>query len=173
MERELGGKLTVLQRQKVDFNNGEVVVLGCTLHSYIPEDYTELTNDFAKIEGWRVAHHNDEHAADLEWLEQSLAEVHTMSPQSRVIIATHYAPSFENTVPPEREHNAVGHCFSSNILKKFRWWRGADMVSHWIFGHTHYNNRFAFNDVTVVSNTPSGLIPERSPGLPFDPKLVI
>ena len=131
-ERKLGEKFVLMHRQRVDLNNGEVVILGCTLHSSIPENYTALTNNFARIQCWRVQHHNEEHAFDLEWLERSLAEVNDSTPKSRVIIANHYAPAFEKTVHPTHEYNNLRSCFSSNALNKLQDWNGANLVSHWV-----------------------------------------
>ena len=56
--QDLGDRLIVMNRARVDL--GDVVVLGCTLHSLIPEG-AHLTNDFAQIEGWTVADHNAEY----------------------------------------------------------------------------------------------------------------
>ena len=173
LELELGERFTFMHRNKVELNNGKVVVLGCTLHSHIPDDYTALTNDFARIRDWRVKDHNQEHAVDLEWLQKSLTEVETSTPQTRVIVATHYAPASERTEHPKREHNKFSHCFCSDALGKLRGCRGMNQVSHWVFGHTHYNTLFKYDDITVVSNQPSGPTSDEYSGRPFNPRFVI
>lgn len=173
LEQDLGGKFHLMHRGRVNLDNGEVVILGCTLHSRIPDNFTALTNDFNKIEGWRVLHHNEEHLADIEWLQRGLAEIESSSPRNRVIIATHYAPAFERTVEPAHEGSNLRHCFCSNALEQLCDWTGANLVSHWVYGHTHYNARFRSKDVIVVSNQPSGPFSHRSSGWPFDPKLLV
>jgi hypothetical protein len=120
-----------------------------------------------------VKDHNEEHSIDLVWLQESLVEAETSTPQSRVIVATHYAPAFEKIVHPKREHKNLSHCFCSDALGKLRGCRGMNRVSHWVFGHTHYNTRFKHDDISVVSNQPSGPISDECSGRPFNPKLVI
>ena len=170
---ELGGKFTFMHRRKVELNNGDVVVLGCMLHSHIPDDYTALSNDFVRIRDWTVKDHNKEHEMDLAWLQDSLAEVENSTPRSRVIVATHYAPMFEKTVHPRQENNLLRHCFCSDALDKLQVCGCMDQVSHWVFGHTHYNIPFKFEGVTVLSNQPPGPFSNEFSGRPFNPKLVI
>lgn len=152
MGQGLGDKFTLLNRTRVDLE--DVVVLGCTLHSLIPEG-AHLTNDFAQIEGWTVADHNAEHHRDLQWLRVSLDEIARSQPGRRIVIVTHYAPAFEEANHPRLRQSPYRHCFSSNTLKQFKKWRGANQVTHWIFGHTHYNTAFTCGDTMVVSNQPN------------------
>ena len=51
LERELGAKFRLMHRRRVSLHDGEIIILGCTLHSHIPDDYTALTNDFNRIDG--------------------------------------------------------------------------------------------------------------------------
>lgn len=37
-EGELRGKLVILNRRRVDLDNNNITILGCTLHSYIPRE---------------------------------------------------------------------------------------------------------------------------------------
>ena len=156
--------------------DGQTVVLGRTLHSHIPADYTALTNDFANIHDWRVADHNAEHERDRQWLKQSLDDISAESDPSgasrakRVIIATHYAPSYTQTCHPEQEGNALRHCFCSDTLDEMgEAWKGREMVCAWLFGHTHYNARFKRHGVWCVSNHLEG----RHQRWPFDVKAVM
>lgn len=151
LSRNLGDKFAFLNRGRVDLE--DVVVLGYTLHSSIPEG-AHLTNDFKRIENWTVADHNAEHQRDLQWLKQTLEEIAESRPETRVVIATHYAPTFKGTAHPRFDQSRHRYCFSSNTLERFETWKGADQVSHWIFGHTHYNTVFAHGDTLVVSNQP-------------------
>ncbi|KAF2773557.1 hypothetical protein EJ03DRAFT_246470, partial [Teratosphaeria nubilosa] len=154
IETQLEGRLTVMHRTRVDFatENGNVVVLGCTLHSHIPDDTQGLTNDFARISDWTVANHNAEHDLDVCWLKDSLDEIHSSDPNARVIIATHYAPEFEKTNHPRLRDSMAKYCFSSDTLDAVQSWKGIGQVSHWTFGHTHYNAWFQVGGMVVVSN---------------------
>ncbi|KAH9845881.1 ser thr protein phosphatase [Teratosphaeria destructans] len=156
IETRLEGRLTVMHRTRMDFatENGNVVVLGCTMHSHIPDDTQGLTSDFARISDWTVADHNAEHLRDVCWLEDSLNEIHSSDPDARVIIATHYAPEFKRTNHPRLRDSKVKYCFSSHTLEAAQSWKGIGQVSHWIFGHTHYNAWFQVRGIVIVSNTP-------------------
>ena len=119
----LGGKLTFLSRTRVDLAETNVVVLGCTLQSYIAPDYLKLTNDFQYIKSWSVKKHNAEHELDVQWLRESLKDLATTKPRRRVVIITHYAPAFEKTCHPKNESNDVSQCFSSDTLQAFKSWK--------------------------------------------------
>jgi len=151
------GRVTLMDKQRVDLDEHDTVLLGCTLHSHIPDDYTALTNDFQMIEGWRVADHNREHQEDLAWLEQELALIHATRPQSRVIVITHYAPVFDGASHSKHQDSPLRSCFCSDALRVLVERRPAAMrqVSHWVFGHTHYNARFRTARVELASNTPN------------------
>ena len=146
------GKLTLMHRTRVDMPEHGVVVLGCTLQSHIGPDCGKITNDFRRIQDWTVKRHNTEHDLDSRWLQLSLREIHEMEPTKRVVIVTHYAPAFERTCHPKNERNAASQCFSSDTLLAFRDWLGANQVTHWIFGHTHWNTKFKCGSTVVVSN---------------------
>lgn len=151
-EPEADGKLTFMNRAKYDVPDTNIVILGCTLHSYIGPNYTRLTNDFARIKGWTVEHHNAEHQADRNWLESTLTNIAATDPDKQVVIVTHYAPAFVRTSHPKNENSAVSPCFCSDTLETFSQWKGASLVTHWIFGHTHWNARFRSGITTVLSN---------------------
>jgi predicted phosphodiesterase len=145
-----------MNRTRADLESDQdetIVVLGCTLHSSIPPT-SPLTNDFARIQNWTVAEHNSEHLLGLQWLKHNLADIAESRPKTRIIIATHYSPSFTQTAHPRFEHSENRYCFSSDSLEQFADWKGAAMVSHWVFGHTHYNTVLSRGDTIVVSNQP-------------------
>ena len=148
MSQDLGDKFILLNRTRVDLE--DVVILGCTLQSHVPEGAC-LTNDFAKIKGWTVADHNAEHRRDLEWLEEALGKVADERCGSRIVIVTHYAPAFEEANHPRLRQSPCRYCFSSDTLEQFKNWQGAGQVSHWIFGHTHYNTAFTCGNTVVLS----------------------
>ena len=172
-------KLVFLNRTRFDMPDTNIIVLGCTLQSHIGPECTRKTNDFRRIEGWTIEQHNAEHELDLQWLQASLAEVASRAPSSRVVIATHYAPAFEKTCHPMNENNAVSQCFSSHTLKAMSDWKGHELVSHWIFGHTHWNTSFRSGKVTVLSNQycndshKLSWLQKHTLYRPFDPKATI
>jgi hypothetical protein len=153
-----------MNRTRVDLssNSEKITVLGCTLHSLIPPT-SPLTNDFARIEKWTVAQHNSEHQRDLQWLQDTLASIaeeashrpDTDRPDTRVITATHFSLSFTQKAHPRFQNSESRYCFSSNTLEQFAGWEGAERVSHWTFGHTHYNTVFSHGETIVVSNQPN------------------
>lgn len=175
----MSGRLHFMDRARVDIPSSNVTILGCTLQSHIPADYTRLTNDFNQIQGWRVAHHNEEHQRDLKWLKESLAELSRESSPRTVVIVTHYDPAFEKVTHPRLENNAVSPCFSSHSLEKLSAWNGGGLVSHWIFGHTHWNASFKSGTVRVVSNQywtdnhDLSWLQKRTLYRPFDPRAIV
>lgn len=150
-ENRLGENFILMNRRRLDLEGGKLIVLGCTLHSYIPPD-TPLTNDFEQIRDWRVESHNAQFWKDRAWLQEALANINRSLPRSRVIIVTHYAPAFGLTTHPKHEKSTRRYCFCSDTLDLLRTWDGAEQVTHWVFGHTHYNTLFERNGIMVVSN---------------------
>lgn len=138
-EEELREKLVVMNRTKQDIEDGNIVILGCTLLPRIPEDTEGLTNDFQCIQQWCVSDHNEEYHKDLEWLKQSLEVVLRSKQRSRVIIVTHYAPPFDQTTHPTHRSSRNRYCFCSDTLTYLDTKVALEHVTHWIFGHTHYN----------------------------------
>nr|POE58661.1 uncharacterized protein CFP56_68336 [Quercus suber] len=151
-EPGMNGKLQFLNRSRVDLVESGVTLLGCTLHSRIAPDYTKLTNDFARIEGWSVKRHNAEHEKDLAWLKDQLLALGREEPKRRVIVVTHYAPMFDRVCHPRNENNAVSQCFSSDAFAELRQAGLLASVTHWIFGHTHWNFKLKRGNVTVLGN---------------------
>lgn len=146
------GKLCFLNRDMVDLPGCNATVLGCTLHSHIGEAYTKLTNDFARVKNWTVRAHNAEHARDLKWLKDSLQKVSQAKAGRTVIIVTHYAPMFKGSSHPLNENNAVSQCFSSHALDQMQQSGGMQSVSHWVFGHTHWNAKIKVGKSLILSN---------------------
>ncbi|CAK4032763.1 hypothetical protein TI39_contig5852g00007 [Lecanosticta acicola] len=147
----MGGRLRFLNRDRVDLHTN-ITILGCTLHSRIAPGYTRLTNDFKRISEWSVEAHNEEHERDLQWLQASLRKLRVEEPKRQVIVVTHYAPMFERVCHPQNELNDVSQCFSSTALEYLRQSEVLGSVSHWIFGHTHWNVNIKSGNLHVVSN---------------------
>lgn len=145
-------KLRFLNRGRVDLANSNVTVLGCTLHSRIAADYTKLTNDFARIKMWSVKSYNAEHERDLAWLKDSLLNLGQTEPKRQIIITTHYAPIFDRVCHPKNENNAVSQCFSSDAFDDVQRAGMTASITHWVFGHTHWNARLRRNKIRILSN---------------------
>ncbi|KAK4551342.1 hypothetical protein LTR86_011229 [Recurvomyces mirabilis] len=125
---------------------GRLVVMNRTRHT------RSTTRDFVRIRNWTISDHNEEHEKDLAFLKNELERIARTQPECRVIIATHYAPSFSHTTHPKHTGNELSKCFCSEALSALSGWKGSDQVSHWIFGHTHYNNCFYAKKTIVLSN---------------------
>lgn len=78
VEPQLLGKLFILNRNRIDINR-RVSILGCTLHSHIPEESKLWVRmkviDFSSIDDWTVESHNAEHLLDVAWLQQQIREI--------------------------------------------------------------------------------------------------
>ncbi|OCK73265.1 hypothetical protein K432DRAFT_430686, partial [Lepidopterella palustris CBS 459.81] len=90
--------LTIMNRKRVDIGN--ITILGCTLHSRISSN-ARKTMDFSRIFGWTVQNHNEEHDRDVSWLKNAVELISVKNPAQRIIVVTHYAPSFEKTCHPD------------------------------------------------------------------------
>jgi len=145
-------KLVVLNQTRHDFPDSKVTLLGCTLHSRIPKDAKKLSRDFDKIEYWKPSDHNEQHDMDLAWLSRSVEDVSRGDPQRRIVIVTHYAPSYEDTCRPSQYRNDISHCYCSTALDQVTHSRGANLISYWMFGHTHWNAYVRKMNVTMLSN---------------------
>ena len=151
-EPGMHGRLCFLNRDTMNFGDSNLTILGCTLQSHIAPGYTALTNDFRRIKDWTVKAHNEEHKKDLDRLRESLHSLSTSIPKLNVLIVTHYAPMLERTCHPKNEYNAVSQCFGSRTLENLQQAPGMERVSHWVFGHTHWNAKFKIGQTTARSN---------------------
>ncbi|KAK5109343.1 hypothetical protein LTR62_007112 [Meristemomyces frigidus] len=151
-EPSMHGRLRFLNRNRIDLPDSRVTVLGCTLQSNISDEYTKLTNDFARITTWSVKAHNEEHRRDVQWLKDSLSQLRQAEPDRKVVVVTHFAPMFKRVCHPLEENNVISQCFCSHALDQLR--RSGDMklVSCWVFGHTHWNAKFKVGHSAVMSN---------------------
>lgn len=143
------GKVVFLNRAAYHIPHSNVTVLGCTLHSKIGQDRTALTNDFRRIKQWTVAKHNKEHSLDVAWLKE---QVSSIGKSRRIVIATHYAPTFGRTCHPSHRQSKFNQCFASNAFQDIVGENKAQNVTHWIYGHTHWNARIVRGSVLLVSN---------------------
>lgn len=170
-EPQLLGKLSILNRNRVDINR-RVTILGCTLHSYIPKESQLWVRmkvaDFSSIRDWTVEKHNIEHLCDVEWLQGQLRNISLEDPDRQLLVVTHHAPSFSNTVDPKHTANPWQSAFCTDLLDsgQVKFWHGSKSIRRWIFGHTHWNTEFKKHGMVVSSNQRGYLIPGHEPPIP-------
>ncbi|TKA31331.1 hypothetical protein B0A50_02176 [Salinomyces thailandicus] len=172
---ELGDRFVWMDKLRVDIHNGATIILGCTLYSHIPNKEAlscieaSGVKDFGRIGEWSWEQHNAEHATDTLWLRQQLAFISEKQPDSRVIIVTHFPPTWDMTSANSRLHGDKRYFFGSDVLDRFLYWPGAHLVTHWVFGHTHWNTTFRHGSTTFVSNHRQ----DQSSSRKFDPEATI
>ncbi len=161
---ELRGKLTILNRKRVDLSS-TVTILGCTLQSRIFDEARDIVirkvADFRRIEGWTVDDHNREHYIDLNWLRAEIETIYSEEPQRSIVIVTHHAPSNAGTSDPKHEQNPWNSAFSTDILEsQLASWKGIENIKFWVFGHTHWCADFQSGNIRVVSNQRGYVLPD-------------
>lgn len=148
----LGDRFVWMDRQRVELND-KLVILGCTLHSYISRDerpdVEKEIQDFCRIGSWSVDEHNAQHKRDRRWLKQQLNATKRFQ---QVIIATHFPPTWDLTSDPAYANKPTRSFFGSDTLRAFHKWRGSRQVTHWIFGHTHWNAKLQIGGTSLLSN---------------------
>lgn len=168
-EAALEGKLVLLQQDSFYLTEGPktMVVMGCPLWSYIPEESSRavasVVNDFKKIDGWSVEKHNAFHAQDLDWLRKEITAVQDQTPEVEIVIVTHHAPVIEQTASPQHKDSPIQPAFSTDICNTGQLWRP---VKYWMFGHTHWTTQFRVNGIQLVSN-------QRGYVFPWNTRLVV
>ena len=150
------GRLAILNRTRIDISD-RVSLLGCTLHSQIPDEAREIVKqkvaDFRKIEGWTIERHNYEHEGDLQWLKREVEIISRETPSRQIVIATHHAPSYYNTSDPRYASNLWNSAFATDVIdEKVSKWIGKENVRYWVFGHTHWCSEFKMQGIQLLSN---------------------
>lgn len=180
MEKVATGKsnLHFLNRTRIQVAPG-VVLLGTTLHSFIPphaeKDVAARMNDFRLIgdhqNRWTVADHNAQHQKDIEWLER---EIEKTEEGQKIIVMTHHGPLRSGLSMPEYEveERSLRYAFQTD-LTCHAWF---SRIHTFVCGHTHYNVDFVTKEgVRIVSNQ-RGYGNEcdgRKGGNPYCPNLVV
>lgn len=120
-----------------------LVILGCTLWSYIPRNKfwsVELyINDYSYISDFTPKDSNKLFHENMEWLQDTIKKFREGSPTYTIIVATHHAPIPEITSSPEYRGKDTNCAFASDCSSVMQG------VHTWIYGHTHYNSTFDHN----------------------------
>ncbi|KAK4173189.1 Metallo-dependent phosphatase-like protein [Triangularia setosa] len=155
-EGEKLGEFVPLDRTRYDIKGDEgeeVTVLGCTLHSFVADEYKEVVtrrlNDFYRIRGWSVEDHNRVHDEDKKWLNKQMEDIEQegtdVGSKRRVVIFTHHSPTVDRRANHARHElvegwEAVSSAFRTDLSQEKCW--TSDRVKLWAFGHTHFNCHF-------------------------------
>lgn len=176
-EPSFRGRLAILHFSRVDLNfraAGRVIVLGCTLHSFItPAERAHVQmrlKDFQRIKDWAVESHNAEHVAEVFWLKEEIKAIRAEpgGRDCRILVITHYSPTKDEGSAPEHRGHPWSSAFGTDLLGRACHPEFSE-VQQWIFGHTHYNTEFTKDNVKVVANQRGYLSPgamTRAPLLP-------
>lgn len=135
------GKFIFLDRTRYDIAD-DVTVLGCTLHSKVPEAQAEMVsfrlNDFYDISDWTVEDHCEAHDADTRWLNGQIAQIADSKPHQKIVVFTHHSPTVDSEAcDPAHANSPISSAFSTDLSNETCWER--PQVRLWAFGHTHYN----------------------------------
>lgn len=155
-ERSLEGRLTVLDRTRIDLPEN-FTILGCTLHSHIPDEaraiVQEKVQDFRMIDGWTIDDHNEAHELDKAWLKDQIKSINKKWPNRQIVVATHHAPSHHQTSEPKLSASPWRSAFSTPLVEtQMADWPGLRNVQYWVFGHTHWCAEFEAYGVSFVAN---------------------
>jgi hypothetical protein len=173
MEKEPAtkGRLEVLYETQSEVPGTNVVLLGCTLWSKIPDGDTAAVlkkipefDEKSGIAGdWSIEMHNREHKRDLKWLKDELSKVKapavgadgkpvsgfsTTPGERQVVVVTAFAPDLRNALDPWQIDAPWSSAYGSDLLSGDDW----AGVKTWICGTTGRTCEFKKNGLTVVSN---------------------
>lgn len=133
------GDFIVMDRRSYQIPGTGVVILGCSLFSYLEPryhlDFEWAPIDFLTISDWNAEKHNQMHERDLQWLNLEVVKMEWNMVDPKVVILTHWSPSRDpRSIYPPYSFRAVEKttdlfreiCFTSPLVKA------------WAFGHTDH-----------------------------------
>lgn len=112
----------LLERMIYKLTDSDVIVLGCTLHSFITREQRDMVHyriqDFQKIQDWTIDEHNSQHEQDVMWLRYQITTIQQRKNggNKRILIATHHAPAVIGTSRPEHSKNEWNSAFSTELI---------------------------------------------------------
>jgi predicted phosphodiesterase len=137
------GEFVLLDRAIFEPPGSNVVILGCSLFSFIPSE-SEMAvsfglNDFFQTDDWDVAAHNKAHRRDVAWLNAQVAELQQRN--VKIVILSHWSPSKDaRSIDPRHAASPITSAFSTDLSNQVCFKNAK--VKVWAFGHTHYNCDF-------------------------------
>ncbi|KAH6611819.1 hypothetical protein C7974DRAFT_406364 [Boeremia exigua] len=165
------GRLEVLYETRSEVPGTNVVILGATLWSRVPDAdvaaVVKKVREFDEQEGiqggWSVEKHNSEHKRDLRWLRQEATKMtkpavgpdgkqvsgFATGPEAKqVLVVTAFAPDLRDALDPWQVDAPWSSAYGTDLLSGSDW-AGVKM---WVSGTTGRTCEFKKNDITVVSN---------------------
>ncbi|KAF2999838.1 hypothetical protein E8E13_007172 [Curvularia kusanoi] len=165
------GRLEVLYETRSEVPGTNVVLLGATLWSRIPDaDVAAVMKkmpEFDEASGvqgeWSVEKHNNEHKRDLRWLKKEAAAVNkpgigpdgkpvggsTTGPETKqVVVVTAFAPDLRDALDAWNVDAPWSSAYGTDLLNGSDW----ASVKTWVCGTTGRTCEFKKNNVTVVCN---------------------
>ena len=158
-------KIHFLHNTHYDLPNSPFRFIGSVLWSNI-EDNRYLSNDFHMIHKYGIdddsslqesllpsgdlrSHKkveiNKEHQLCKDYIKSAL--IQATHEDKRVIMITHFLPSFKLNHPKYAKYINYHQCFSSHCDDLIK-----EPIQAWIFGHTHMDIHMKINDVLCVAN---------------------
>jgi hypothetical protein len=137
------GEFVLLDRATFRIPDTNVVILGCSLFSHVPEERRMAISlglqDFYQTSDWDVDAHNAAHRRDVTWLNTQVAGL--QGSDVKIIILSHWSPTVDaRGIEPRRVNSTVGSGFHTDLATEPCFQSG--QVKLWAFGHTHYNCDF-------------------------------
>ncbi len=126
------------------YDLGDYRFIGSTLWSHI-YDKRYLSNDYHHVYNFDVDSMNEFHKKSQNYLDNILNQ--SQLENKKVIMITHYLPSFLLNHPKYNKYYNYHQCFSSNsdfLIRK--------PIECWIFGHTHTQIDMKINNIPCVAN---------------------
>ena len=177
------GRLEVLYETRSEVPGTNVVLLGATLWSKIPEgDVASVMKKIAEfdekegIQGeWSAEKHNSEHKRDLRWLKQEVAKATkpgvgpdgkpvaggaTGAEAKQLVVVTGFAPDLRDALDPWQVDAPWSSAYGTELLGGSEW----TDVKMWVCGTTGRTCEFKKNGTTVVCNQ-RGRVSESVTGL--------
>jgi len=144
--------------QRMSFELDDIIILGCTLWSHIPDSMlssiVDMMNDYNHIMIGKNENHkyikldpnyvNQLHQNDLEWLRRN---IESLSTDKKILIITHHAPLMKMA---GKYYDQILNCAYTTDLSDF-------IISHsnvkmWCCGHTHQHVDLQIENTRVLSN---------------------
>ncbi len=139
--------------QKDELKIGNVLFLGCTLWSRIPDDLLTQSmvrakmNDYSQIIGFDIQKARETFEDHYQWLKTRLKKYHQEKDEEDcVVVITHHAPSTVDTSAPQFEGSITNCAFATDLEEL---WNQTDA---WIFGHTHWTVKRKEFDTWLLAN---------------------
>lgn len=139
------------------FLTDEIVLLGTTLWSFIPNGKTELVryyfNDYiyvyTTIDNGLIFNIKDTNSTsaylnNVKWLSEKLE----LYKDKKIIVMSHYLPSY-GMIDKSYQSKFMNHAFASELdylMIKY------DNIKYWLCGHTHKNKEIKINECSCITN---------------------